>query len=186
MDLVCQRSWPTLCSELAERPLFQGLDLFMIGPFLSQHDVPYQQDELWLNLEERTMSQLRVHLFENGVIKGRRWIIVRVLFKTRNVVCNLVIDCTDPLWVDVKRQVNQQWTKETSEHLPNFWSLAHVECPRQSGRVVGDIEDYRLGILCDGRCSNNMESGAIINYHRHKFKNLDQHKHTIVVVGLES
>jgi hypothetical protein len=69
MDLVCQRSWPTLYSELAEQPLFQGLDLFMIGPFLGQHDVPYQRDELWLNLEERPMSQLRVHLFENGVIK---------------------------------------------------------------------------------------------------------------------
>ncbi len=55
MDLVCQRSWPTLCNELAEGPLFQGLDLFMIGPFLSQHDVPHQWDELWLNLEERKM-----------------------------------------------------------------------------------------------------------------------------------
>ncbi len=44
----------------------------MIGPFLGQHDVPYQQDELWLNLEERTMSQLRAHLFENSIIKGRR------------------------------------------------------------------------------------------------------------------
>jgi hypothetical protein len=32
----------------------------------------YQQDELWLNLEERTMPQIRVHLFENSVIKGRR------------------------------------------------------------------------------------------------------------------
>ncbi len=62
------RSQPTLCSELAERPLFQGLDLFVIGPFLGQHNVPYQRDELCLNLEE----QLRVRLFENGVIKGRR------------------------------------------------------------------------------------------------------------------
>jgi hypothetical protein len=44
----------------------------MIGPFLGQHDVPYQQDELWLNLEERTMSQHLVPLFENGVIEGRR------------------------------------------------------------------------------------------------------------------
>jgi hypothetical protein len=69
MDLACQRSWPTLCSELAEQPLFQGLDLFVIGPFLSQHDVSYQQDELWLNLEEKTMSQLWVRLFENSVIK---------------------------------------------------------------------------------------------------------------------
>jgi hypothetical protein len=72
MDLVFQRSWPTLYNELAERPLFQVLDLFMIGPFLGQHNVAYQQDELWLNLEEITMSQLWVRLFENSVIKGRR------------------------------------------------------------------------------------------------------------------
>ncbi len=57
MSLVCQRSRPTLCYDLAKKPLFQGLDLFMIWPFLSQHNVPYQQDELWLNLEERIMSQ---------------------------------------------------------------------------------------------------------------------------------
>jgi hypothetical protein len=62
----------TLCNELTKQPLFQDLDLFMIGPFLIQHDVPYQQDELRLNLEERTMSQLRVRLLENSVIKGRR------------------------------------------------------------------------------------------------------------------
>ncbi len=43
-------------SKPAERPLFQGLDLFVIGPFLGQHDVPYQQAELCLNLEDRTMS----------------------------------------------------------------------------------------------------------------------------------
>jgi hypothetical protein len=51
--------------------------------------------------------------------------------------------------------------------------LAHVECPSQSGRVVGDIEDNRMGIVCDGRCPNNMESGAIINYHCCKFKKVD-------------
>jgi hypothetical protein len=72
MDLVCQRFCPTLCSELAKRSLFQGLDLFVIGPFLGQHDVPYQGDELWLNLEERTISQLRVSLFEISIIKSRR------------------------------------------------------------------------------------------------------------------
>jgi hypothetical protein len=69
----------------------------MIGPFLSQHNVPYQQDELWLNLEEKTMSQLWVRLFENGVIEGRRLIIARLLFETKNVLCDLVIDCTDQL-----------------------------------------------------------------------------------------
>ncbi len=66
----------------------------MIGPFLGQQVVPYQQDELWLNLEERTMSQLQVCLFENRVIEGRSGIIVRLLFETRNVIYNLVINRT--------------------------------------------------------------------------------------------
>ncbi len=86
-----------MCYELAKRPLFQSLDLFVIVPFLSHHNVPYQQDELWLNLKERTMSQLWVRLFEYIVLKGRRLINVRVLFEMRNVVSNLVIGHTDPL-----------------------------------------------------------------------------------------
>jgi hypothetical protein len=61
-----------------------------------------------------------------------------------------------------------------------------VECPRQSERIIGDVEDYRMGIVCDGRCPNNMESGAIVNYHHHEFKYIDQNEHAIVVVGLES
>ena len=60
-----------------------------------------------------------------------------------------------------------------------------MECPRQSRKVVGDVEDNRMGIVCDGRCPNNMESDKIINYHCYKFKNVDQHKHAIVVVILE-
>jgi hypothetical protein len=63
--------------------------------------------------------------------------------------------------------------------------IARVECLRQSRRVVGDVEDYRIGIVCDGRCPNKMESGTIINYHHYKFKNIDQHKHAVVIVGLE-
>jgi hypothetical protein len=61
-----------------------------------------------------------------------------------------------------------------------------MECPRQSRRVVSDNEDNRTGIVCDGRFLNNMESGAIINYHPYKFKNVGQHEHAVVVVGLES
>jgi hypothetical protein len=60
-----------------------------------------------------------------------------------------------------------------------------VECPRQGGRIAGDIEDYRMGIICDGRCPNNMESGAIVDYYHHKFQYVDQYKHSAVVVGLE-
>jgi hypothetical protein len=43
-----------------------------------------------------------------------------------------------------------------------------------------------MGIDCDGRCPSNMESSAIINYHRYKFKNVDQQEHAIIVVGPES
>jgi hypothetical protein len=61
-----------------------------------------------------------------------------------------------------------------------------VECPRQCGRIAGDVEDYRMGIVCDWRCPNNMEGGAIVDYHRHKFKYVDQHEHAVIVVAPES
>jgi len=63
MDQVFQRSWSTLLNELAERPMFQDLDLFVTGPFLGQHNFPYQRDELWLNLEESvgTLKDRYVH-----------------------------------------------------------------------------------------------------------------------------
>jgi hypothetical protein len=48
-----------------------------------------------------------------------------------------------------------------------------VECPRQCGRIVGDVEDYRMGIVCDGRCLNIMESGIIVDYHHHKLEYFD-------------
>jgi hypothetical protein len=60
-----------------------------------------------------------------------------------------------------------------------------VECPRQCRRIVSDVEDDRMGIVCDGRCPNNMESGAIVDYHYHKLEYVDQHKHAIVVVYAE-
>jgi hypothetical protein len=48
--------------------------------------------------------------------------------------------------------------------------LAQVECLRHHGRVVGNVKDYRMGIVCDGRCPNNMESGATIDYHHHELE----------------
>jgi hypothetical protein len=42
-----------------------------------------------------------------------------------------------------------------------------------------------MGIVCDGRCPNNMECGAIVDYHCHKFQYLYQHEHAIVVAGFE-
>jgi hypothetical protein len=61
-----------------------------------------------------------------------------------------------------------------------------VECPRQRGRIVGDVEDYRMGIVCDGRCLNNMESGAIVDYHHQKLEYIDRYQHAVIVVAPES
>ncbi len=97
MDQVFQRSWSTLWNEPAEQPLFQDLDLFVTRPFLGQHNIPYWRDELWLNLEERTMVQLWVPLFKSRVIKSRRWVSGRFFLYLRNVISNNILDCTDPL-----------------------------------------------------------------------------------------
>jgi hypothetical protein len=61
-----------------------------------------------------------------------------------------------------------------------------VQCPKQSRRIVGDVEDYRMGIVCDRRCPNKMESSAIVDYHHHEFEYVDQHKHAVIVVAPES
>jgi hypothetical protein len=60
-----------------------------------------------------------------------------------------------------------------------------VECPRQYRRVVGDVEDYRMWIICDERCPNNMESSTIVDYHHHKLKDFDQYEHAIIVIAPE-
>jgi hypothetical protein len=61
-----------------------------------------------------------------------------------------------------------------------------VECPRKSRRIVGDVEDYRVGVICDRRCPNNMERGAIVDYNHHKFQYVDRHEHAVVIAGFES
>ncbi len=42
-----------------------------------------------------------------------------------------------------------------------------------------------MGIVCDGRCPNNMECGTIVDYHHHKFQYINQHEHAVVVAGFE-
>ncbi len=42
-----------------------------------------------------------------------------------------------------------------------------------------------MGIACDRRCLNNMESGATVDYHRHEFQYVDQHKRDVIVTGFE-
>jgi hypothetical protein len=61
-----------------------------------------------------------------------------------------------------------------------------VKCPRQRGRVVGDVEDYRMGIVCDGRCWSSMGNGTIVDYHHHKLEDVDQYELAIIVVAPET
>ena len=76
----------------------------MTGPPLNQHDFPYHRDETWFYLEERTMFQLRVSLFQVGVIEMRgRNCVSMLLFRARYVVGNLVVNGTNPLQINAKR-----------------------------------------------------------------------------------
>ncbi len=43
-----------------------------------------------------------------------------------------------------------------------------------------------MGIVCDERCLNNMESSTIVDYHHHKLEDIDQYKHAIIVVAPET
>jgi hypothetical protein len=65
----------------------------------SKHNFLYQQDELWLNLEERAISQLRVHLAKGGIIRRMKQV-SRSFFCSRYVVGNLVVLGANPLVVD--------------------------------------------------------------------------------------
>jgi hypothetical protein len=42
-----------------------------------------------------------------------------------------------------------------------------------------------MGILLDGICPYNMESSVIIDYHCHKFQDVDQHELAAIVAGFE-
>ncbi len=43
-----------------------------------------------------------------------------------------------------------------------------------------------VGIVCDGRCPNNLECSTIVDYHCNEFQYIDRHKHAVVVAGFES
>ena len=65
------------------------------------------------------MHQLRVNLFQGGVIKTRSRIGVStmLLFQTRYIVSNLVIVGADPLRINAKRGINQEGEKERCGRL---------------------------------------------------------------------
>jgi hypothetical protein len=63
------------------------------------------------------MRQLRVGLFQSGVIKTRSGSGVSTMlpFQARYVVGNFVIDGTDPLRINAERGIDQEGTEETTE-----------------------------------------------------------------------
>ena len=77
------------------------------------------------------MHQLRVNLFQGGVIKTRSRISVStmLLFQTRYVVSDLVIVGADPLRINSEWRINQERAKETTEQMTNFRSLAGMKRP---------------------------------------------------------
>jgi hypothetical protein len=77
------------------------------------------------------MHQLRVNLFQGGVIKTRSRISVStmLLFQTRYVVSDLVIVGADPLRINSEWRINQERAKETTEQTTNFRSLAGMKRP---------------------------------------------------------
>ena len=79
------------------------------------------------------MHQLRVNLFQRGVIKTRSRIDVSTMlpFQTRYIVSDFVIVSADPLRINTEGRINQERTKETTEQTTNFGSLACVKRPRQ-------------------------------------------------------
>ncbi len=67
------------------------------------------------------MCQLRVSLFQVGVIKMRgRNGVSMLLFRARYVVGNLVVNDTNPLRINANQRIDQQGAKETTKQTANF------------------------------------------------------------------
>ncbi len=79
------------------------------------------------------MHQLRVNLFQSGIIKTRsRGGVNTVLpFQMRYIVSNLVIVGADLLRNNAQWGINQEGAKETTEQMTDFGSLACVKRPQQ-------------------------------------------------------
>ncbi len=71
------------------------------------------------------MLQLRVGLFQSGIIKTRsRNGVSMLLFKAGYVAGNFVVDGIDPLRINAERGINQEGAKEMTEQTTNPGSLA--------------------------------------------------------------
>ena len=66
------------------------------------------------------MFQLRVGLFQGCVIEmGGRIGVSIFLFKSRYIVGDIIVDCTDPLQINAEGRIYQQGTKEAAEQTPD-------------------------------------------------------------------
>ena len=98
----------------------------MTGPPLDQHNFPYHRDETWFYLEERTVCQLWVGLFQFSIIKMRgRSGVSTLLFEARYVISNLVIDGTNPLQVNAGVELINRELKKRPSKWP-ILDLLHV------------------------------------------------------------
>ena len=146
----CPLFLSTWCSETAKQPLSQFLYLGRTWPLLWQHNLPYQQEQLWLKLEERAVIQLWVSLRKQWLIKRWMWVIIEwILFEARNIVSYHVGLCADPLWIDAKWWVDQKQTEEPGEETANLGLSAGATSPAQQRSVVGYIEEDWVWVVGD-------------------------------------
>jgi hypothetical protein len=61
-----------------------------------------------------------------------------------------------------------------------------VEGPVQCRRVVCDVKENRMRILCDGSCLDNVKCGTVVYDHRDKLKDTDSDERTICIVAFEA
>ncbi len=102
----------------------------MTGSAVNQHNFPYHQDESWLYLEERTVCQLWVGLFQFSIIKMRgRSGVSMLLFEARYVISNLVINGTNPLQVTAGVElINRELKKRPSKwQIHEFLHVCRVQ-----------------------------------------------------------
>jgi hypothetical protein len=111
------------------------------------------------------MFQAQVPLFERRVIKGMRWISGGFLFYSRNGISKYVFLCTNPLWVDAKRQIYQQLIEEMGKQATKLGTFAHVDGPIWQGNIVCDVEEDRMRIVRDEGCLGKVKSGAVVYNH---------------------
>ncbi len=66
------------------------------------------------------MFQLRVCLSQGCVIEmGGRIRVSIFLFKSRYIVGDIIVDCTDPLQINAEGRIYQQGAKEAAKQMPD-------------------------------------------------------------------